>query len=102
MKTYVLPVLMDTEFSPLESKDLAVLNQVSYLTLSKVIHISVMPNRTLPWKEMVVLQQFEKLSRCGGGGGGGVVTCVTIAAVEDVCTCVCDHCSCEGCMYMCV
>ena len=54
---------MYTEFPLLESsgsKDTVVLNQVSYLTLSKVIHVSVMPNRTLPWKEMVVLQQFEK------------------------------------------
>ena len=27
------------------SKDMAVPNQVSYLTLSKVIHVSAMPNR---------------------------------------------------------
>ena len=39
---------------------MAVLNQVSYLTLQKVIHVSAIPNRNFSWKEMVVLQKFEK------------------------------------------
>ena len=51
-----LPVLKDvfylmyTEFSRLEtssSKDMAVPNQLGYLTLSEVIHVSAMPHRNL-------------------------------------------------------
>ena len=73
------------------SKDMAVPNQVSNLTLSKVIPVNAMPNRDFFFrKEMVALQKFEKgkrlckwllrygdfkkypffsISRVGGGGG---------------------------------